>query len=78
MCYIYKWLDVSVSTMEGKPWALTICTDISVKNFRQMVLVFFFGTENGNGIDLYHLQNTDMKPDTSNPNKWYKKFRSFR
>ena len=30
---------------------------ISLKNFRQMVLVFF-GTENRNGIELYHLQNT--------------------
>ena len=44
----------------------------------------FFGTENRNRIKLYHLQNTaeffrslDMKPDTSNPNKWNRKFRSF-
>ena len=32
--------------------------EISVKNFCQMVLVFFFGTENRNWIELYHLQNT--------------------
>ena len=45
----------------------------------------FLGTENRNGIQLYHLQNTgkfplslDMKPDTSNPNKWCRRFRSFR
>ena len=43
------------------------------------------GTENRNGIELCHLQNTsdfslslDMKPGTSNPDKCYRKFRSFR
>ena len=35
----------------------TICTEISVKNFHQTVGIFF-GTENRNGIELYHLQNT--------------------
>ena len=38
-------------------WALTICTKISVENFRQMVLVCFWH-RNRNGIGLYHLQNT--------------------
>jgi len=30
----------------------------AVENFCQMVQVFFFGTENRNGIELYHLRNT--------------------
>ena len=30
---------------------------ISMKIFRQMVLVFFFRTENKDGIELNHLQN---------------------
>ena len=42
--------------IEFFPWALTVCTEISVKNFRQMVLISFFGTENKNGIELYHFQ----------------------
>ena len=41
----------------------------------------FFGTENRNGIELYHLQNTgqfflsslDLKPGAGNPKKWYRK-----
>ena len=40
----------------------------------------FFGTENRNRIELYHLQilvnfslSLDMKPGTSNPDKWYRK-----
>ena len=44
--------------LDTKSGALTICTEISVKNFRQISLVFFCGTENRNGIELYHLQNT--------------------
>ena len=32
-----------------------ISTETSVKIFRQMVLVYFFRTENRNGIKLYHL-----------------------
>ena len=58
--------------------------EIQVKNFRQMLLSFFGGTENRNGIELYHLQNTgfslsfDLKPGPGNPNKWYRKFRLFR
>ena len=38
--------------------ALIICTEISLKNFRKMVLVFFLAPKNRNGIELYHLQNT--------------------
>ena len=60
-----------------------------VRKFRWKIPVkwywYFLGTENRNGTELYHLQNTgkfslslDMKPGTSNPNKWYRKFRSFR
>ena len=37
---------------------LTIFTELSVKIFRQMVVVFFFfRTENRNTVELYHLQN---------------------
>ena len=32
-----------------------ISTETSVKIFRQMVLVYFFRTENRNGIKLYYL-----------------------
>ena len=47
--------------------ALTICMEISVKNFCQMVLVFFFGPEES--IEMYHLQNTGtFFPGSSNPN----------
>jgi len=52
-----------------------------------MLLEFFFRTENRNGIELYHFQNTrhenfllfiERKGGTSGyPNKWYRKFRSF-
>ena len=61
-----------------------------MENFRQMVPVFFFGggggTENRNGFGLPPYCKIpakfslflDMKPGTSNPNKWYRKFRSFR
>ena len=31
-----------ISSESGSQGALTICTEISVKNFRQMVLVFFW------------------------------------
>ena len=72
-------LNLHTAIMKFK--ALTICKEILVENFRQMVLVFFFGTKNRNGIELYHLQNSvklsvslDMKPGASNPNKWYRKF----
>ena len=36
---------------------LTIFTELSVKIFRQMVVVFFFPKENRNTVELYHLQN---------------------
>ena len=37
----------------------TICTKISVKKVSlNGAGIFFFGTENRNGIELYHLQNT--------------------
>ena len=68
--------------------ALTICTEISSKNFRQMVLVFFFfGTENRNRIEFYHVQNTSKCFTFSrtwslalviHTNLWHRKFRSFR
>ena len=75
---------------------------MSVKNFLQMVLVFFFqkvefemtpgfkpftvffgGTENGNGIELYLYKilvifslSLDLRLSTGNPNKWYRRFMS--
>ena len=64
--------------------ALTICTEISVKIFRQMVLVFFLAPKTGTGLSctIYKIQvnfslSLDLKPGTGNPNKWYRKFRSF-
>ena len=48
--------------------ALTICMEISVKNFCQMVLVFFFCVPK-ESIEMYHLQNTGtFFPGSSNPN----------
>ena len=65
--------------------ALTICTEISVKNFRQMVLVFFSAPKTGTGLSCttYKIPvnfslSLDLKPGTGDPNKWYRKFRSFR
>ena len=44
----------------------------------------FFGTENRNGIELYHLQipvnfslSLGLKPGTGNPDNFYRKFKSF-
>ena len=61
--------------------ALTICKEILVENFRQMVLVFFWAPKTGTGlsctiykIPVKFLVSLDMKPGTSNPNKWYRKF----
>ena len=58
---------------------------ISVKNFRQMILVFFLAPKTGTGLSctIYKIPvnfslSLDMKPGTGNPNKWYRKFRSFR
>ena len=47
------------------------------ENFSSNCTGIFLGTKNRNGIELYNLQNTDMKPGASNPNKWYRKFRPF-
>ena len=64
--------------------ALTFCTEISVKIFRQMVLVFFLAPKTGTGLSctIYKIQvnfslSLDLKPGTGYPNKWYRKFRSF-
>ena len=67
--------------------ALTICTEIPVKNFPQVVLVFFLASKTGTGLSctIYKIPvnfplSLDMKPGTSNPDKkkWNRKFRSFR
>ena len=65
--------------------ALTICTKISVKTFRQMVLVFFWAPKTRAGLSctIYKIPvnfslSLDLKPGTVNLNKWYRKFRSFR
>ena len=67
--------------------ALTICTEITVKDFRQVVLVFFLASKTGTGLSctIYKIPvnfplSLDMKPGTSNPDKkkWNRKFRSFR
>ena len=64
--------------------ALTLSMEISVKNFRQMVLVFFLSPKTGTGLSctIYKVPvklslSHDMKPGTSNPNKWNRKIRSF-
>ena len=56
--------------------ALTICTEIPVKDFRQVVLVFFLASKTGTGLSctIYKTQvnfplSLDMKPGTSNPDK---------
>ena len=61
--------------------AITICTEISVKNFRQMVLVFFLApkAETGLSCTIYKISvnfslSLDLKPGPRNPNKWYKCF----
>ena len=58
--------------------------EISVKTFRQMVQVFFWAPKTGTGLNctIYKMRPTfslsrDMKPGTSNPNKWYRKFGRF-
>ena len=58
---------------------------ISVKNFRQMVLVFFLAPKTGTGLSctIYEIPvnfplSLDLKPGTGNPIKWYRKFRSLR
>ena len=74
-------LNLHTAIMKFK--ALTICTEISVEDFRQMVLVFFFlAPKRGTGLrcTIYKIPvkfsvSLDMKPGTSNPKKWYRKFR---
>ena len=58
---------------------------LSVKIFRQMVLVFFSAPKTGTGLSctMYKIPvnfslSLDLKPGTGDPNKWYRKFRSFR
>ena len=55
--------------------ALTICMEISMKNFCQMVWVFFFlGPDKR--IEMYHLQNTGtFFAGSSNPNIYGRKKR---
>ena len=71
--------------VNGTQAALTIYTEISVKIFRQMLLVLFLVPKTGTGLSctIYNIPvnfslSLDMKPRTSNPDKWYRKFRSFR
>ena len=56
---------------------LTIFTEISVKNFCQMVLVFFLAQKTGTGLSctIYKIPvnfslSLDLKPGSGNPNKW--------
>ena len=56
--------------------ALNICTEIPVKDFRQVVLVFFLASKTGTGLSctIYKIPvnfslSLDMKPGTSNPDK---------
>ena len=58
---------------------------LSVKIFRQMVLVFFSAPKTGTGLSctMYKIPvnfslSLDLKPGTGDPNKWCRKFRSFR
>ena len=62
---------------------LTIFTELSVKIFRQMVVVFFF-FEQKTGIRLsctiYKIPvnlSLSLETDTGSPHKWYKKFPLF-
>ena len=71
--------------VNGTQAALTICMEISVKSFRQMLLVFFLVSKTGTGLSctIYDIPvnfslSLDIRPGTSNPDKWYRKFRSFR
>jgi len=65
--------------------ALIICTEISEKNFHQMVLRYFiFAPKTGTGLSctIYKILvnfslSPNLKPGTGNPNKWYRKFLSF-
>ena len=57
--------------------ALTSFTEISVKIFCQMVLVFFWAQKTGTGLSctIYKIPvnfslSLDLKPGSGNPNKW--------
>ena len=71
MCKVVVLLIRSIVVFYRSRWALTICTEISVKNFLQMVLVLFFGTENRNRVELYHLQNTGKLFTFSRHEAWH-------
>ena len=47
--------------------------EISVKDFCQMVLLFFFGAKKRNGIELYHLHNTGKFFAFSQHEAWHEK-----
>ena len=70
--------------MEGKLSDYHLYGNFSEK-FPSNGTSFFFGTGNRNGIELYIFKipvifslSLALKPGTGNPNKWYRKFRSFR
>ena len=55
--------------------------ETSVKNVRQMVVVFFLALKTGMGLSCIIYKtlvnfslSLDMNPGTGNPNKWYRKF----
>ena len=89
-----KWCDITCEQVDRtmheaiSHWwsgALPICTKISVENFRQMVLVFFWAPKTGTGLSctIYKIPvkfslSLDMKPGSSDPIKWYRKPWSFR
>ena len=57
--------------VNGTQAAFTICTEISVKSFRQMLLVFFLVPKTGTGLSctIYNIPGNfslslDMKPGT--------------
>ena len=58
--------------------------ETSVKIFRQIVLVFSLVPKTGTALSCTICKipvnfplSLDIKPGASNPNKWYRKFRSF-
>ena len=75
-------LSSPVCLIIPNPWALIICTEISVKSFRQMVLVFLLAPKTRTGLSstIYKMPvkfslSLHIKPGTGNRNKWYRKFR---
>ena len=64
--------------------ALTICLEISLKNFWNGTGIFL-ALKTGTGLSciIYKIPvnfslSLDTKPNTGNPNKWYSKFPSIR